>query len=275
MSGFICPVCGKPLERNERQYLCKNRHSFDISAKGYVNLLLTNHMNAKLPGDNKLMVNARRRFLEKGFYSCLADSAADTAAEQLNGSVVLDAGCGEGYYTEYIFHRLHQIQADLSAFAVDISKAACAAAAGRFKGDMSVSIAAASVFRLPFADESIDLLVTMFSPYCGSEYRRVLKSSGRMIMAIPGREHLISLKKAIYDTPYENAVHPYQTDGFDFIRCIDIQKNIILDSTEDIQNLFAMTPYYYKTSREGHERVSALERLETPISFKLLVYKPN
>ena len=36
---LICPICGAALLRQEREYRCENRHSFDIARQGYVNLL--------------------------------------------------------------------------------------------------------------------------------------------------------------------------------------------------------------------------------------------
>ena len=39
MPDFICPVCGKLLSKNEKMYFCSSGHNFDISKKGYVNLL--------------------------------------------------------------------------------------------------------------------------------------------------------------------------------------------------------------------------------------------
>ena len=34
-----------------------------------------------------------------------------------------------------------------------------------------------------------------------------------------------------------------------------------------------MTPYYYKTGIEGHERVNKLESLETEAAFEVLIYR--
>ena len=108
MSVLICPVCGGNLEKHDRSYVCMKRHSFDMAKSGYVNLLLSKHTGKTVHGDNKLMVNARREFLEKGYYSPLKDSLCEKAAEYFRGSVILDAGCGEGYYTTAIFDKFSE-----------------------------------------------------------------------------------------------------------------------------------------------------------------------
>ena len=243
MNGFICPVCGKSLEIKEKSYVCENRHSFDISSKGYVNLLLSGQMNAKLPGDNKMMVNARTEFLSKG------------------------------YYTEEIFKAISGNKYGFKLLGIDISKFACAHAARRLKGQPQCEVAAASIFHLPLADGSVDMAVTMFAPFCREEFCRVIKSRGYLIMAIPAEDHLMSLKAAVYDKPYKNQTADYEVEGFDFLESRKISRSIFIDNPKDIQSLFSMTPYYYKTGEEGHRRLEALESLETEASFEVLIYK--
>ena len=94
-----------------------------------------------------------------------------------------------------------------------------------------------------------------------------------MIMAIPAEEHLWQLKEAVYDTPYRNEVKPYDLEGFEHIGVQHISYSISLDSGEDIQSLFSMTPYYYKTGRREQERLSELSSLETKVDFQLLTYR--
>ena len=54
--------------------LClQNGHSFDLAAAGYLHLLPSNRMRAKIPGDNKQMVQARRDILSKGYYQPVSD----------------------------------------------------------------------------------------------------------------------------------------------------------------------------------------------------------
>ena len=68
MNVFVCPVCKKELVSNGKSFICENGHCFDISKFGYVNLLMSSKSSAKRHGDDRLMVRARRDFLDKGYY---------------------------------------------------------------------------------------------------------------------------------------------------------------------------------------------------------------
>lgn len=267
---FVCPVCGGKLEKSGNSYICGNRHSFDMARSGYVNLLQSKHIGKAVHGDNKLMVQARRNFLDKGYYSPLCNALCETAVKYFSGSAFLDAGCGEGYYTSAIidYFKEQKIAAEVSG--IDISKSAVEYSAKRCK---SAEFAVASVFHIPVADNSCDMLMTLFAPYCGEEYSRVLKKGGVMLMAIPSAEHLWELKQAIYDTPYKNEVKPYELDGFAFIEAQRITYTMELETQEDIDALFSMTPYYYRTGREQQERLSKMGSLSTKADFELLVYR--
>jgi 23S rRNA (guanine745-N1)-methyltransferase len=266
---YTCPVCGKPLETAGNSYKCSDGHSFDKARSGYVNLLLSKHIGKTIHGDNKLMVRARREFLEKGYYQPLRDALCKAVKENFSGSVLLDAGCGEGYYTSAVSGTLGTAA---EVYGIDISKIAAEFAAKRHDG---VNYAAGSVFHIPVADASCDMLITLFSPYCGEEFVRVLRNGGVMIMAIPSTDHLWELKQKIYDTPYKNEVKPYELEGFSFIGKEHIRYMMELASQEDIQQLFSMTPYYYRTGQEQQKRLEAIDRLNVTADFELLIYKNN
>ena len=273
MSGFICPVCREKLEAKDKSLVCRNKHTFDIAKQGYVNLLLSNQMNAKLPGDNKMMVSARRNFLNKGYYKILSEKLCDTAVRYIkNGDTVLDAGCGEGYYTQKVYESLLEKGIQTDMLGIDISKNALAAAGKRSD---RISWAVASIFHIPAADCSCNAVITLFAPYCGEEFQRRLKQGGIMTMVIPGEKHLWSLKKAVYDKPYLNEVKDYALDGFKLIEKEKISGEIFLPCNEDIANLFTMTPYYYKTSEEGQRRLNSLSELTTEIEFEILTYRKD
>lgn len=264
---FTCPICGQKIsfEPSERRYTCGDMHSFDCARSGYVNLLMSKKGGDH--GDNREMTLARKKFLDGGYYEPLRLALCDEiGAEFFDNAAILDAGCGEGYYTEGIMQTLPC--ADV--YGIDISKSALSLIGQREHRPIS---AVASVYHLPFDAEEFDAIVSVFSPFAKEEFMRVLKPHGMIFSVIPSRRHLFGLKSAIYDTPYENEIAPYEINGFDFIRKREISYTLVLDSSEKINALFKMTPYCYRTSSTGRERVAALDRLETEIEFEILMYK--
>lgn len=266
---LCCPVCQKPLIRGEKNYCCEEKHSFDIARDGYVNLLLG---TAGTHGDNRLMIAARQSFLNAGFYCDLATAYA-AMLQKLpleEGAVLLDAGCGEGYYLSVACTAL--AGKNLRFLGFDISKDALHFASKR---NLPTSLFVASAYRVPVLPGKVSVLSLFFSPFCREEILRMLKPGGFFIMAIPGEKHLFSLKKAIYDAPYPNKPHPFALDGFTLLSHRHTENNILLSSQEEIQALFAMTPYYYKTSERDRQKLSVLEELKTETSFELLLYRKD
>lgn len=270
MSILICPVCGKKLDLSGKSYICPERHCFDIAKSGYVNLLLSKHAGKTVHGDNKLMVQARRNFLEGGYYSPLRDELCTMVMRNFRGGIILDAGCGEGYYTTAISAKLNQSEIAAKMYGIDISKIAVEMAAKRRD---NIVYSTASVFHIPVCGNSCDMIVTLFAPYCGEEFRRILKPDGIMIMAIPSEEHLWEMKQAIYDIPYKNKVKPYDLEGFRLVENKRITYRIKLRSQEDIQSLFSMTPYFYRTAADQKRRLERFDDLETTVDFELLAYR--
>lgn len=267
MSGFCCPVCGGALRDTGKAYICPDGHNFDKAKNGYVHLL-TGFSGRKTHGDNKDMVQARRDFLETGAYSGLQTAIAETAKKfAAENGTVLDSGCGEGYYTAAISNAL---AGKMQVLGFDISKDAVKLACKRCKG---AELAVASAFHIPVATESIDLLFEIFSPFCAEEFRRVLKSGGYLAEVIPGARHLYGLKTAVYDTPYENETAEFARAGYRLSDVQHLQDEITLHTATDIQNLFLMTPYYYKTGKAEQERLKALQTLTTETEFYILVYQ--
>ncbi len=259
-----CPVCQEKIDKNsDKTYGCANGHSFDISKKGYVNFLLCNQMRSKLPGDNKQMVEARQKFLEKDYYRDFLEQLKNLI-DSYAPNTILDAGCGEGYYTNGVYTPERII------IGVDISKSALQKAAPK---NRNITYIAASLFELPLQNDSIDLLFSLFAPYAGEEFHRVLKKDGIMILGIPGEDHLLELKSVIYEKPYKNKIKDYELKHFTFLHSEKIHQKIKLKTQEDILNLFQMTPYYYRTKKEDMDKIKSLNQFEVTISFELLVYQ--
>ena len=199
---FVCPKCAGKLNIEEKRCVCPLGHSFDKSRGGYYNLLLSNVGGTH--GDNKEMVLARRAFLGGGYYEPLAQGLArQVLLHTQKGANLLDAGAGEGYYTDIIERALTERDGESNVCAFDISKDAVREI---HKKNPRISLAVAGSYHMPIADESFDVVVNTFSPLALDETRRVLKKGGIFIMAIPGEMHLYDLKKVIYDTLNEKNV---------------------------------------------------------------------
>lgn len=270
MSIFCCPSCQKPLCREERRLVCPAGHSFDVARSGYVNLLLSQQTGRKHHGDDKRMVKTRSAFLERGYYDPMRQELIKQGlAAARQGMTVLDAGCGEGYYTAEMAKTLREREYRPKVAGIDISKAALQEAAKR---DRETEYAVASCFHLPVVGESVDLLLSVFAPYCGEEFLRVLKPDGQFIMTIPLENHLYGLKEAIYEKPYRNEVKPYELEGFRLVDCRELRYEMTVRGQE-IESLFMMTPYYYKTGAADQQKLLAKTELTTPVEFAVLRYE--
>ena len=270
-SLFRCPLCAQPLDREDRRYHCPQGHSFDRGAAGYVHLLPANQKHAKDPGDDKGMAAARNRFLSGDHYAPLRETLAQLAlAHTPDRPVLLDAGCGEGYYSAGLFQTLAQAGKSPRLAGVDLSKHALRRAAKRVPdGEFAV----ASVYRLPLAPRSVDLLTNVFSPLCPEEFARVLRPGGRFLYVVPSPRHLWEMKQVLYDRPYENGVKREDYPGFRWLEAVPLRYSVHLDRSEDVMALFGMTPYAWKTPRAGVARLKALTELDTEIGFDIHVYE--
>lgn len=270
---LICPNCGKQLRRDGNTLHCEGRHSFDIAAAGYCNLLLSSRSGEHV-GDAREMVAARREFLDCGYYQPLAQAVCERARALTEGGKrhVVDAGCGEGYYTRQIAQCVEEAGSLQEMIGIDISKAATQYAAKRDKRTQYIT---ASAYHMPIADGAADLVLSLFAPTPEKEFARVLRPDGRVLCVVPGERHLWELKCAVYDTPYRNREEKHQLDGFVLEDCTHVEYMAEIARAKDIQTLFAMTPYAHRTPAEGKRRLETLTELTTTLSFVLLTFRPD
>ena len=271
-SFYRCPVCGGALVQEEKAYVCANRHSFDISAEGYVNLAPAKSAVGTVSGDAADTCRARRRFLESGAYQPLAEALGERLYR--NGAVgennlVIDAGCGEGYYMRALKARFPQ----LDLYGVDLAKQGVKMAAKLEKNSARKNhYAVAGIFKLPFAEESAAAMLSVFAPVADAEALRVLKPGGVLVVACPGKEHLYGLKQALYETPTENEEKIPEYPGFSLLETGRITYEMRL-SGEQAADLFAMTPYFWRSSAEVREKSAVLGETLTKADFLVKVYR--
>ncbi|WP_392341041.1 23S rRNA (guanine(745)-N(1))-methyltransferase [Moritella marina] len=267
---YLCPICAGPLSLHDKSLACEQRHQFDLAKEGYVNLLPVQNKKSKNPGDNKEMMQARREFLDQGFYQSLSDkvnSIAQQALTAVSAPNVLDLGCGEGYYT----HRLAQVisNTEPQIAGLDISKSAIRYAAKRYK---SINFCVASAYATPFADASQDLVTRIYAPSQDAELARIIKIDGYLITVTPAAEHLFELKQKIYQTPEKHDMTVEEIAGFTLVEQQRLTDVITLTQAKDSKNLLEMTPLAWKMNDEQKAVLYAAD-LTLTLDFHITLYK--
>lgn len=265
---LICPHCFSPLIISNQSFVCEANHSFDIAKEGYVNLLPVNQKKTLEPGDNKDMIDARRSFLEKGYYMPLVTFIKEKFVDILNSAnSFLDAGCGEGYYTNLIMDHNPAVK-----YGFDISKFAVKRASKKYK---QTQFFIASVFSMPILSSSIDLALQIFAPTHESELNRILNATGNLIIVSAGPNHLKELAEVVYGNFKEHTYNPEKSLKTAFIlkQKEDIQFSISLNENKDILDLWKMTPYYWNASLESAASLKKLSSLEITCDFQMHLFQ--
>ena len=262
---LICPLCGGVLNRQEKQYVCPNRHSFDIARQGYVHLLPVQNKHSLNPGDTRQQVLSRRSFLEAGYYAPIADALAEEAKALSIVGEILDAGCGEGWYSAALARNL-----GLPLTGLDISKEAVRCAAAKYKDARWLCATAAHI---PVPDHSVGLLMSLFAITLPEEFSRVLEEKGYFFQVLAAEDHLLGLKSIIYpELKFKEKDTVPVLPGFTLVKSRPIRFTCTVEG-EQIQNLFSMTPHVFRIGKEGAERLAKTETLTDTASCVLNIYR--
>ena len=270
--NLICPVCGRALIGEPKQYRCEKGHCFDRAKSGYVNLL--QRQSKRQRGDDAGMAKARQDFLNAGYYQKLLDRITEIVMQK-QASQIMDVGCGEGWYSCAVTAKLQQQNAAASLCGIDISPEILRFAAVRAKqqGIADADWAVASVNHLPAADRSCDCILNLFAPCEPHEFLRILKPDGFLLRVIPMEKHLWELKQAVYEKPYANKPVTSAPEGF-LLTSFETLKDTITVPAMHLKSLFAMTPYIHKTSPQDIAKLDLLDSLTTTVSFGILQCVP-
>ncbi|MBL4711574.1 MAG: methyltransferase domain-containing protein [Gammaproteobacteria bacterium] len=274
VNNLACPIDGLNLDIYDKQWVCANGHTFDIARQGYVNLLPVQQKRSKHPGDSKAMVVARTHFLDSGFYQPLADKISAVVEMLTMGNTnlcLLDAGCGEGYYLNYLCKTLSQSTQDmsLSLVGLDISKEAIIQSSKRNK---DITWVVGTNRQPPIVESSVDIILCVFGFVSFDGFNKVLKPGGKLILVDPGPDHLQELREIIYkktkpsDTENGKAL---DTNVFSLInsqQCTFKTGNI---NNKDINNLLIMTPHLFRASKEGKQLAATLEKLDLTVDVNI------
>jgi 23S rRNA (guanine745-N1)-methyltransferase len=270
---LCCPIDQLPLHRRGNSLGCDKGHSFDIARQGYVNLLAASDKRSRDPGDSREMIVARQAFLNAGHYQTIADKLAELLIPRLPPApVIVDAGCGEGYYLEQLLQRLGQAGGAAGAvIGFDISKWAVQAAARRLPASWLV----ASNRNIPVVESSADILMSLFGFPAYHSFQRPLKKDAMLVLVSAGPRHLIELREVIYPrvrSSESTELDQARAAGFQVLDSESLQCSTAALNQREIGQLLLMTPHLFRASREGRERAAALTQLAVTVdvTFNLL-----
>lgn len=268
---WTCPHCHNPLLPDaERSLACNSGHRFDLAREGHVNLLPVNRKSSKNPGDSGEMIAARSRVHRAKLYQPLAQ-AMMAALDAVVGRplTALDLGCGEGYYSV----ALSEAFPEARVLGVDISKNAVRQAARHCRAGQ---FAVASAFDVPLADDSLNLLQSVFAPVDEGELCRLLRPGGIYLKVVPAPRHLWELRSLLYDKPRPHEEAWSVPPGFDLLKRQALDYRLTLEA-DLLRDLVSMTPYAHKGQRQNRGRFEQLRQLSLQMAFSiaLMRYRPQ
>lgn len=234
---FQCPICKENLSFNENSLICCNGHNFDISKKGFVDLILNNKQQKNY--DLKSFEN-RHLVLERGMYDHIANKLVKLVTD-LKLSNILDVGCGEGYYSK----KISQITNNILAF--DISKDSIQLAARGINTPVKWFIG--DLAHLPIQNGVINGIIDVFSPANYDEFNRILSPNGYVLKVIPNQYHVQELRQQaqgqLKQPKYSNKkVLDYFEEHYQIIDQIDATQTYTV-SKEERAAFINMTPLLF------------------------------
>ena len=207
-SVLVCPVCGDVLQLGGpqmRSLVCSVGHSFDLAKQGYVNLYRGKPMNEY----TKESFQERQVILQRGMYAHLLEEICsflrktlESGMDSVEKKVLVDAGCGEGYYTREIAQQFDHLQLYGTDLSRDSIQLAAGTANGMGAGPAEIKWFVSDISKLPVADGSVDYVLDIFTSANYQEFQRVLGEEGYLIKIIPGEGHVKELREAAKDQLY-------------------------------------------------------------------------
>ena len=261
-------LCGLPLERRDRTYVCARGHSYDIARSGYVNVLQPQDRRSLHAGDSKEAVAARAALIDAGVGCTLIDAVADKslAFDLPERPVIVDLGSGTGDALAAVGRRRK-----ILGIGIDLSVPAAEHAARRFPDHLW--LVANADRRLPLVDRSIDVVLSVNGRRNPDDVARVLATHGALVIALPAPDDLIELRTYVHGASIERdradmliAAHP----SFTVVERTTVRDTLTLDRDVLVQLL--RSTYRGARLREA-ERVAHVERMSVTLASDIVVMR--
>lgn len=257
---FRCPICHGPFSASGNTLTCSLRHSFDIARKGYVNFLSGPR---NLDGYSQDSFVSRNTVMENGMYEHILEKINELIVEFQPESII-DIGTGNGYFLNNLI-----TDGKTTAAGLDFSKDAVNIAA---RGINDRVYMVADINDIPVKDGSFDMILNLYTPSNYPEFRRILKSDGIIIKAVPTEEHMKELRSLIRGSlkngEYSNVnVIKLFEENTSLIMTDTVSKTFETDA-ETAGHIIKMSPMMF--NRNGSE-INLNELTSITVSAEILV----
>lgn len=299
---FKCPVCGKKVSLDAKSLICSDKHCFDISKKGYINLLL----NAKKQNYDKELFISRDIICKMGFFDPLIELLVSLITSSTNNGRetirILDAGCGEGFHLTQVIEFLNgkseidKNQASHTAsesmvsgqgsgksdymnvnhrykgLGIDISKEGIISASKKSK---AIIWCVADLAKIPIMDKTIDIILNILSPSNYREFERLISENGILIKVVPGPSYLKELRQVFYEETdkenYSNArVIEHFERNFNRKETRHLKYSVKVNKDE-LRHLIKMTPLSWGVDEQKIEKVLEMSIDSITADFSIMM----
>lgn len=285
MFPICCSVrgCGLPLASRDAEgqssdasggLFCDRGHHFEQAKAGYWSLLQPQDKKSAQAGDSDDAVEARRRWLQRGHMQGLVDRVRELAGQPCSAigaqqpGWTVELGCGEGTFSQAIF----ESAAPDHYCGVELSKKALRLAARSWPA--ATWVLANADRRLPFADRSIQYVVSLFGRRPYQEIARVLADDARVLVVVPGPEDLIELRQQAQEvgqrkSRWQAIAEQFAEVGLGLLSHEQWKHSVSLQR-EALQDAMAMT--YRAVRRSQQQRIEQLGNAEVTLNAEILLF---
>ena len=268
-----CPKCFNKFDSIKGDSLiCKSKHCFDISKKGYINFLKTKNSDIY----NRELFQARNSVYTYGVYNALFKEISDIITVNIKSnsiSRILDAGSGEGYLHNYL-SKVKQISDKTNLIGADISKEAIKISA---MDEENILWGVTDLSNLPVMDKKIDIILNVLSPANYSEFKRILNPLGIVIKVVPEEKYLKEIRRNL--TGYidkesysnEKIVNKFE-ENLELVYEKQIKYTVKIEK-KTLNDLLKMTPMTSNIPPKKLEDILESNINEITIDLKLMIGK--